>query len=109
MSRATRRRLKATLTALILGVRAGDAGNARQNARGVKVARRQFNGAFVTTLGSKKGAVMRRKGAARLPIRHERIEISEDAQREALKAINTVGAREFVRECERLLARSLRR
>lgn len=109
LTRASRRRLRATLTALLLGVRAGDVGKARQNARGVKVARRQFDGAFVADLGSKKGAVMRRKGAARLPIRHERIEISQDAQREALKAINTVGAKEFVRECERLLARALRR
>lgn len=124
LRRASRRRLRAVLTALTLGVRAIDAGKARQNAAGVRVAGRSFPGAFITTVPSGKQGVFRRKPSAasstgrdskgrpkknRLPIEHVRIPIRTEATRAALKAVNTVGAREWVKEAERLLARELRK
>lgn len=124
LRKAARRRFRVVITALLLGVRAIDAGNPRQTATGVRVGKRTFPGAFVATVGNGKRGVFRRKPEAasatgrdskgrlkkgRLPIEHERIPIDAVTRAAALRAVNTVGAAEFVREAERLLQRELRR
>ena len=51
-------------------------GAARQNARGVRVARRQYDHAFLATMPTGHRGIFRRKGGTRLPIREVQVVIT---------------------------------
>ena len=50
-------------------IKAAELGTPRQNRRGTRVGKRQFDSAFIATMPSGHRGVFRRKGASRLPIR----------------------------------------
>ncbi len=49
-------------------IKAAELGTPRQNRRGTRVAKRQFDGAFIATMPTGHRGVFRRKGKSRLPI-----------------------------------------
>lgn len=107
ISKAKGKDLRATLYALTAPVRVTDLKYSKSK-RGVRSSGRSFAHSFVATLQSGKVGVFNRKGKARLPIEHTKIEIYTQAKARLdseFKQSRTVFINEFRKELARRLER----
>lgn len=101
--RASRRNLAALILARLTGVAAGKLGTPRQQAKGARVKRHFFPGAFVATMPSGYKGIFQRRGTKRLPIEEKVIPLQPEADKIIRKHVNTTGAAAWVKNFQREL------
>lgn len=83
-------------------------GKARETKTGVKVGRFVRPGAFIEVMRSGHHSVMKRRGEKRLPLKEEKVDIENDADRAVLVHIKRTGLPAFSKEFARQLSRMIK-